>query len=253
MSSCELHLRSSCPQPPQPIPVPCEEGRTEICFFGKQRSYNVTGLVHFFFYLLNPETSLSKVHFITKYHPEVLNRLPMSVKFKLTSLLTLARVEQRTLCAFVTKHLYTVQVSNRTLIMSWEQPASITWAALPPTGQPSELSAKVTKLFSLLSQLTRVQKEFTQNIWSLPSAPQYVSPFLVDSNLTVIWLDWTVTFSINGYLKEFTVTESQLRVYTGFYSYLHIPRTSQKGESTTNSCITLQWTQEVFTFDMYQI
>lgn len=66
----------------------------------------------------------------------------------------------------------------------------------------------------------------------LPSAPQYVSPFLVDSNLTVIWLDWTETFSINGYLKEFTVTESQLRVYTGFYSYLYIPRTSQKSENT---------------------
>lgn len=57
-----------------------------------------------------------------------------------------------------------------------------------------------------------------------------MSPFSVDSNLTVIWLDWSDSFSLNGYLKEFTVTESRLRVYTGFYSFLHVPRTSQKGE-----------------------
>lgn len=68
--------------------------------------------------------------------------------------------------------------------------------------------------------------------FSLPPAPQYVSPFSIDSNLTVIWLDWAGSFSLNGYLKEYSVTESQLRVYTGFYSYLHIPRTSQKSEST---------------------
>lgn len=58
-----------------------------------------------------------------------------------------------------------------------------------------------------------------------------MSPFLVDSNLTVIWLDWTGSFAINGYLREFSVTESQLRVYTGFYSQLQIPRTSQKSET----------------------
>lgn len=58
-----------------------------------------------------------------------------------------------------------------------------------------------------------------------------MSPFLVDSNLTVIWLDWTGSFAINGYLREFSVTESQLRVYTGFYSQLEIPRTSQKSET----------------------
>lgn len=65
---------------------------------------------------------------------------------------------------------------------------------------------------------------------SPPPAPQYVSPFSVDSNLTVIWLDWAESFALNGYLKEFIVTESKLRVYMGFYNYLHIPRTSQKSE-----------------------
>uniref|UniRef100_A0A4W6FW95 Usherin n=1 Tax=Lates calcarifer TaxID=8187 RepID=A0A4W6FW95_LATCA len=69
-------------------------------------------------------------------------------------------------------------------------------------------------------------------VTTLSEAPQYVSPFSVGSNLTVIWLDWAGSFSLNGYLKEYSVTESQLRVYTGFYSYLHIPRTSQKSEST---------------------
>lgn len=68
----------------------------------------------------------------------------------------------------------------------------------------------------------------------LPPAPQYASPFSVDSNLTAIWLDWTASFAVNGYLREFSVTESQLRVYTGFYSHLQIPRTSQKSETHTH-------------------
>lgn len=43
VSSCELHLRSGCPPPPQPVPLPCMVGATEIIFFGKNKSYNVTG------------------------------------------------------------------------------------------------------------------------------------------------------------------------------------------------------------------
>lgn len=67
-----------------------------------------------------------------------------------------------------------------------------------------------------------------------------MSPFSVDSNLTAIWLDWTASFAINGYLREFGVTESQLRVYTGFYSHLQIPRTSQKSETHTRPAIGLE-------------
>ncbi|KAK5610571.1 hypothetical protein CRENBAI_003083 [Crenichthys baileyi] len=141
---CELHLRSSCPPPPQPIPSACTEGPTEICFFGKKWSYNVTGLQPYSTY------ELSVACF---------NNMGSTA-------------------------------SN--------------WTAVSTLGEP----------------------------------PQYVSPFSVDSNLTVIWLDWTGTFSLNGYLKEYTVTESQLRVYTGFYSYLHIPRTSQKTLSFQVTCIT---------------
>lgn len=74
-----------------------------------------------------------------------------------------------------------------------------------------------------------------------PPAPQYVSPFSVDSNLTVIWLDWAESFALNGYLKEFIVTESKLRVYTGFYSYLYIPRASQKSERRVQPDMSIRW------------
>ncbi|XP_053172998.1 usherin [Scomber japonicus] len=144
IESCELHLRSPCPQPPQPVNLPCVEEPMEICFFGKRRRYNVTGLQPYSTY------------------------------------------ELRAAC--------------------------------------------FNSMGSTASNWTTVT--------TLPEAPQYVSPFSVDSNLTVIWLDWAGSFSLNGYLKEYSVTESQLRVYTGFYSYLYIPRTSQKTLSFQVTCTT---------------
>ncbi|XP_078016774.1 usherin [Epinephelus lanceolatus] len=144
IESCELHLRSPCPQPPQPVPLPCAEGAVEICFFGKRWSHNVTGLQPYSTYQLR--------------------------------------------------------------------------------------AACFNNMGSTASNWTTVT--------TLSEAPQYVSPFSVGSNLTVIWLDWTGSFSLNGYLKEYSVTESQLRVYTGFYSFLHIPRTSQKTLSFQVTCTT---------------
>ncbi|XP_039982949.1 usherin [Xiphias gladius] len=144
IESCELHLRSPCPQPPQPVPLPCVEGPVEISFFGKRRSYNVTGLQPYSTY------------------------------------------ELRAAC--------------------------------------------FNNMGSTASNWTAVT--------TFSEAPQYVSPFSVGSNLTVIWLDWTGSFSLNGYLKEYSVTESQLRVYTGFYSYLYIPRISQKTLSFQVTCTT---------------
>ncbi|XP_059204973.1 usherin [Centropristis striata] len=144
IESCELHLRTPCPQPPQPVPLPCVEEPIEICFFGKRRSYNVTGLQPYSTYQLR--------------------------------------------------------------------------------------AACFNNMGSTASNWTSVT--------TLSEAPQYVSPFTVGSNLTVIWLDWTGSFSLNGYLKEYSVTESQLRVYTGFYSYLYIPRTSQKTLSFQVTCTT---------------
>ncbi|KAF3832468.1 hypothetical protein F7725_026133, partial [Dissostichus mawsoni] len=134
IESCELHLRSPCPQPLQPVPLPCAEGPIEICFFGKRRSYN-----------------------------------PYST------------YQLRAAC--------------------------------------------FNKMGSTASNWTTVS--------TLSEAPQYVSPFSVGSNLTVICLDWTESFSLNGYLKDFSVTESQLRVYTGFYSYLHVTCTTDSGSAST--------------------
>nr|XP_057944950.1 usherin isoform X3 [Doryrhamphus excisus] len=144
IESCELHLRTACPQPPQPVHHPCVTGPAEIRFFGKRRSYNVTGLQPYSTY------------------------------------------ELRVAC--------------------------------------------FNNMGSTASNWTAVV--------TLAEAPQYVSPVSVGSNLTVIWLDWTGSFSLNGYLKEYTVTESQLRIYSGFYSYLHVVRTSQKMLSFQVMCTT---------------
>uniref|UniRef100_A0A3B5QN66 Usherin n=1 Tax=Xiphophorus maculatus TaxID=8083 RepID=A0A3B5QN66_XIPMA len=136
IDSCELHIRTSCPQPPQPVPLACTEGKISV--------FHCAGLQPYSAY------------------------------------------ELRAAC--------------------------------------------FNKMGSTASNWTAVS--------TLSEPPQYVSPFSVDSNLTVIWLDWTDTFSLNGFLKEFTVTESQLRVYSGFYSHLHIPRTSRKTLSFQVTCIT---------------
>ncbi|XP_061735051.1 usherin isoform X2 [Nerophis ophidion] len=144
IESCELHLRIACPQPAQPVAHPCVTGPAEMRFFGKRRSYNVTGL--------QPYTS------------------------------------------------YELRVSC------------------------------FNNMGSTASNWTAVV--------TLTEAPQYVSPLTVGSNLTVVWLNWTESFSLNGYLKEYTVTESQLRIYSGFYSYLHVLRMSQKALSFQVTCTT---------------
>ncbi|XP_076156222.1 usherin [Alosa pseudoharengus] len=45
IESCELHLRTSCPQPLQPVAQVCAQGPVETRFFGRGRSFNVTGLL----------------------------------------------------------------------------------------------------------------------------------------------------------------------------------------------------------------
>nr|XP_061796460.1 usherin-like [Nerophis lumbriciformis] len=144
IESCELHRRTACPQPPQPVSHPCVKGPQDITFFGKRRSYNVTDLQPYSAY------------------------------------------ELRVAC--------------------------------------------FNNMGSTASNWTTVV--------TLTEAPQYVSPLSVGSNLTVIWLDWTGSFALNDYLREYTVTESQLRIYSGFHSYLHVPRTSQKMLSFQVTCTT---------------
>ncbi|TFK09759.1 enhancer of filamentation 1 [Platysternon megacephalum] len=58
--------------------------------------------------------------------------------------------------------------------------------------------------------------------------PQYKAPFSVVSNLSMIYLDWSHTFLLNGQLKEYVLTEGAQRIYSGFDTMLYLPRTSDK-------------------------
>lgn len=51
---------------------------------------------------------------------------------------------------------------------------------------------------------------------------------MVHSNITTVFVDWSGSFSLNGPLREYSLTENNLRIYSGFHSSLHIPRTSDK-------------------------
>ncbi|XP_030630773.1 LOW QUALITY PROTEIN: usherin [Chanos chanos] len=75
-------------------------------------------------------------------------------------------------------------------------------------------------------------------ITTLKEPPQYVKPFVVQSNLTTVFLDWTVSFALNGPLREFVLTESGLRLYSGFHSFIYIPRTSDKTFAFQVTCTT---------------
>ncbi|KAJ7988957.1 hypothetical protein DPEC_G00314570 [Dallia pectoralis] len=144
IEGCELHVRRSCPQPPQPVPPPCGVGPIETQYFGPGRNYNVTDLQPY-----------SSYQFRAACHNNM--------------------------------------------------------------GSTSSNWTTVT---------------------TLTEAPQYMFPFVVYSNLTMVWLDWSSSFSLNGPLRDYTLTEHNQRVYTGFHSYLHIPRTSEKTLSLQVTCTT---------------
>ncbi|KAM9212500.1 usherin [Dugong dugon] len=58
--------------------------------------------------------------------------------------------------------------------------------------------------------------------------PQYRAPFSVDSNLSVVCVNWTSSFLLNGPLKEYVLMDGAQRIYSGFDSLLYIPRTADK-------------------------
>ncbi|KAM6217822.1 usherin isoform 2-T2 [Rhynchocyon petersi] len=58
--------------------------------------------------------------------------------------------------------------------------------------------------------------------------PQYRAPFSVDSNLSVVCVNWSNTFLLNGPLKEYVLMDGAQRVYSGFDTALYIPRTADK-------------------------
>uniref|UniRef100_A0A663LW22 Usherin n=1 Tax=Athene cunicularia TaxID=194338 RepID=A0A663LW22_ATHCN len=68
--------------------------------------------------------------------------------------------------------------------------------------------------------------------------PRYTAPFSVVSNLSTIHIDWSRTFVLNGRLKEYALTESGQRIYSGFDTELYLPRTSDKTFLFQVTCIT---------------
>ncbi|MBN3306045.1 USH2A protein, partial [Amia calva] len=134
IESCELHIHTACPQPVQPVPAPCAPGPSEMKYFGKGQTYNITGL--------QPYTSYSL----------------------------------RVVC------------------------------------------------FNSIGSTGSEWISFT----TAKEQPQYRAPFMVISNLTTMYLDWSHSFILNGQLQDFVLTESGTRLYSGFHSTLHIPRTSDK-------------------------
>ncbi|NXO10183.1 USH2A protein, partial [Oriolus oriolus] len=68
--------------------------------------------------------------------------------------------------------------------------------------------------------------------------PRYMAPFSVVSNLSTIHIDWSRTFVLNGRLKEYVLTESGQRIYSGFDTELYLPRTSDKTFLFQVTCIT---------------
>ncbi|XP_016124971.1 usherin [Sinocyclocheilus grahami] len=144
IESCELHVRSSCPQPLQPVPVTCVVGPVEIKFFGMGQSFNITGLLPYANY-----------------------------------------------------ELCVVSYNNMGSTAS-------DWVS----------------------------------ITTLNESPQYKEPFVVHSNITTVFVDWSGSFSLNGPLREYSLTENNLRIYSGFHSSLHIPRTSDKSFAFQVTCTT---------------
>ncbi|RXN20724.1 usherin [Labeo rohita] len=144
IESCELHVRSSCPQPLQPVPVTCAVGPVEIKFFGMGQSFNITDLLPYANYELSVVTY---------------NNMGSAVS---------------------------------------------DWVSITTLKEP----------------------------------PQYKEPFVVHSNLTTVFVDWSGSFFLNGPLREYSLTENNLRIYSGFHSSLHIPRTSDKTLAFQVTCTT---------------
>ena len=46
--------------------------------------------------------------------------------------------------------------------------------------------------------------------------------------MSMVRVDWSGSFLLNGPLKEFVVTDGGQRVYSGFDTTLYIPRTADK-------------------------
>nr|XP_019599683.1 PREDICTED: usherin isoform X2 [Rhinolophus sinicus] len=68
--------------------------------------------------------------------------------------------------------------------------------------------------------------------------PQYRAPFSVDSNLSMLCVNWSGSFALNGPLKEFVLTDGGQHVYRGLDTTLYIPRTADRTFFLQVTCTT---------------
>lgn len=193
-------MRSSCPQPLQPVPVPCAIGPVEIKFFGMGQSFNITGLLPYANYELC----------VVSY-----NNMGSTVS-DWVSITTLKEREDS---------LLLIPVQNSNTVWLWLFVANRNYKC-----PPSHLILPSEILKNVLLHLCHINKKHLSCCFFV--APQYKEPFVVHSNLTTVFVDWSGSFSLNGPLSEYSLTESNLRIYSGFHSSLHIPRTSDKSMTT---------------------
>ncbi|KAM9316854.1 usherin [Gastrophryne carolinensis] len=66
------------------------------------------------------------------------------------------------------------------------------------------------------------------NSTTLKEKPEYKSVFYVSSNITTLFVDWELSFQLNGQLKEFVLTEKGQRLYSGLDIAVHLPKTADK-------------------------
>lgn len=85
-------------------------------------------------------------------------------------------------------------------------------------------------------------------------APQYKEPFIVQNNLTMVFVDWSGSFFLNGPLRDYALTENNLRLYSGFHSSVYIPRTSDKSIVSSLLCLcpdATHWKQCMYSMMFY--
>ncbi|XP_053568734.1 usherin [Bombina bombina] len=68
--------------------------------------------------------------------------------------------------------------------------------------------------------------------------PVYNTLPSISSNMTTIFLDWSLSFQLNGHLKEFILTERKQRIYSGLDTSIYIQRTTDKTFFFQVKCIT---------------
>ncbi|KAG9484595.1 hypothetical protein GDO78_010137 [Eleutherodactylus coqui] len=120
--------------------------------------------------------------------------------------------------------------------------ASCTEGASEITYSGMEESCNITDLQPFTTYSLRVtcynSQGSTSSDWvqctTLKENPVYKTSFHVSSNITAIFLDWGLSFQLNGQLREFVLTERGQRLYSGLDSSVHIQKTTDKTPEQSN-------------------